>query len=62
MISIRRTAADKKIGLTVEDLVRFVTELGHAGIDSKTPIKAMTGFRSQLQWLEVIEMAGAGKS
>lgn len=51
MIEIARTADDKRAGMTIIDLRLFLAEAARAGISDDAPIKAVVGFKMQLQKL-----------
>lgn len=46
------TAADKKYGMTVDELAAFATNIARAGLPGDTPLYAVHGMRGQLQKLE----------
>ncbi|MGX0886440.1 hypothetical protein ACUW97_000824 [Kocuria rhizophila] len=41
-------AADKRVGLTVGDLVLWTQHLADLDLDPRTPVQARVGFRGQL--------------
>lgn len=41
-------AADKRVGLTVGDLVLWTQHLADLALDPRTPVQARVGFRGQL--------------
>ena len=51
-ISIKRTASDKRHGLTVAELEVFKLDIDHAGLHSDTRVKATVGFKGQITSIE----------
>jgi len=50
--TIKRTAQDKKAGLSRDELEIFVTDLDHAGVAGEAVVKATIGWRGQIQTIE----------
>lgn len=48
-------AADPKAGATISEVSQWFTRLNTLGIDPRTPVKAVVGFRGQLQKIQVKE-------
>lgn len=50
-VQIARTADDKKQGMSVGDVRLFLAEVDRAGLDDTAQVKAVVGFKMQLQKL-----------
>ena len=48
-------AADPKAGATISEVYQWLHHLNGLGIDPRTPVKAVVGFRGQLQKIQVKE-------
>lgn len=53
VVTIRHEATDRKVGLSLNDLRNFVEDAYDKGATGLERVRATTGFRSQLQALEV---------
>jgi len=54
-MNIEHEADDKKSGATIAEVYQWLHHLNGLGIDPRTPIKAVVGFRGQLQKIQVKE-------
>lgn len=51
--TLKGNAIDKKRGMTVDEIRRFLMEVGNCGLEGDTPVKVTTGWRQQITHLEV---------
>lgn len=54
-MNIEHEADDPKTGATIAEVYQWLHHLNGLGIDPRTPVKAVVGFRGQLQKIQVKE-------
>jgi hypothetical protein len=51
--AVRYFADDPSVGLTIADLNQFIQEAYRAGVDLRTPVMVVTGWKHQIKKIEV---------